>query len=186
VIICRICNEEKGEDYFYFRKESGKYRSECKRCYNIKVSKWQQNNRDKVRGYVRKSCKVAYDANPEKYREKSRLIRAANPEKVRKIVNKSSKKRYYLMHSRERARLNQLSAARRAATPTWLSPIQKAQIMEFYDLAKAKTFQTGIVHHVDHIIPISGENVSGLHVPWNLQILTQAENCSKKNAVVEI
>lgn len=58
--------------------------------------------------------------------------------------------------------------------------------MEFYDLARAKTMQTGVMYHVDHIIPVNGKNVSGLHVPWNLQLLTQAENCAKKNSVWEI
>jgi len=90
------------------------------------------------------------------------------------------------MHTTERARLNQLNASRRSATPKWLSAIHRAQIMEFYDLARAKTMQTGVMYHVDHIIPVNGKNVSGLHVPWNLQLLTQAENCAKKNSVWEI
>lgn len=181
VYICKICKEEKDESSFYIRKESGKPRSECKVCWCNKTSKWQDANRDKVKGYVRKSCKKAYDADPEKYRNKSRIKRIEDPLKVREIAKKSYKKIYSSRYARERSRLNQLSASRRAATPKWLSAIDKAMIQEFYDIAKAKETQTGMIYHVDHIFPINGGNACGLHVPWNLQILTQSENCSKKN-----
>jgi 5-methylcytosine-specific restriction endonuclease McrA len=67
--------------------------------------------------------------------------------------------------------------------PQWLSPIHCAQIQEKYDVAKAVTVQTGIEHHVDHIVPLQGKTVCGLHVPWNLQVITARENLSKKNKV---
>lgn len=181
LIVCVSCHEEKDGSLFYVRKETGKLRTQCKQCWNKKTKKWQLNNIEKVRGYVRKSCKKAYDENPEKFKEKSKQKRINNPAKAREIVNKSYKKAYYLRYEQERSRLNALSAQRRAATPAWLSAIEKAQIQEFYDVAKAKNTQTGILHHVDHIIPVNGKDCCGLHVPWNLQILTATENCAKKN-----
>ena len=66
-------------------------------------------------------------------------------------------------------------------TPPWLTADHLKQITEYYKQAKQLQKATGIVHHVDHIVPLQGDNVSGLHVPWNLQILTASENCSKSN-----
>jgi hypothetical protein len=67
------------------------------------------------------------------------------------------------------------------ATPNWLTAIHKAQIAEFYEIATALEMQTGTKRHVDHIVPLKANGVSGLHVPWNLQILTAHENLSKRN-----
>ena len=64
------------------------------------------------------------------------------------------------------------------ATPIWAD---KDAIKQFYIEAQRLTTETGIKHEVDHIIPIQGKLVSGLHVPANLQILTEFENISKSN-----
>lgn len=43
------------------------------------------------------------------------------------------------------------------------------------------TRRTGIVHEVDHIVPLQGENVCGLHVETNLRVITKAANREKSN-----
>jgi hypothetical protein len=69
----------------------------------------------------------------------------------------------------------------RHATPSWLTPEHKLQIRELYLAARRLTKDTGVKHVVDHIIPLRSNEVCGLHVPWNLQILTHIENSSKGN-----
>jgi hypothetical protein len=72
------------------------------------------------------------------------------------------------------------------ATPRWLNEKQLSDIQNIYKEASIKTAQTNIKHEVDHIVPLQGKNVCGLHVPWNLQILTKSENCSKSNKLLDI
>ena len=45
--------------------------------------------------------------------------------------------------------------------------------------------QTGVEHHVDHIVPIKGKTVSGLNVPWNLQVLTAQANMRKHASFIQ-
>jgi hypothetical protein len=75
---------------------------------------------------------------------------------------------------------NHKEAKRRAkklnATPSWLSKQDWTKINELYD-----SCPNGF--HVDHIVPLQGKEVSGLHVPWNLQYLSARENIIKGNRV---
>jgi len=73
----------------------------------------------------------------------------------------------------------------RDATPKWLSPEQRMEIRLKYRLAIELSRATGVRHAVDHEVPIQGEEVCGLHVPWNLQVITQEENLKKYNKLVD-
>ena len=55
------------------------------------------------------------------------------------------------------------------------------EIEEFYKEARRLTEETGVNHVVDHYWPINGKGSCGLHVPWNLRVITQRENDSKGN-----
>lgn len=69
------------------------------------------------------------------------------------------------------------------ATPKWLTPEQRKQIVDIYEHMRDCRVVTGEDYHVDHIVPLRGENVCGLHVPWNLQVLPASVNISKSNEV---
>ena len=77
------------------------------------------------------------------------------------------------------------TARRRAynlkATPLWLTDNHYNQIKDFYAHAKDCEVISGEYYHVDHIVPLKGKMVCGLHVPWNLQVLPSDINIRKSN-----
>lgn len=75
----------------------------------------------------------------------------------------------------------QRKCAKKQRTPKWLSKQDKIAMRDFYLRASMLSRKTGISYSVDHIVPLQGELVSGLNVPWNLQILTKEENSRKGN-----
>ena len=168
--LCSQCEEVKLFSEFNKNKASKYgYRSDCKVCQKeyraanseeIKErhAKYYAANSEKIKEY-----QVEYrEANPEKIRAKEAKYRAANPEKFRA---KEAKRR----------------AAKLLAIPSWLTK-EDYQAMEAINKeADRLTQETGIKMHVDHIHPLQGKLVCGFYCPSNLQILTEAENCSKGN-----
>ena len=73
----------------------------------------------------------------------------------------------------------------KAATPPWLDVFQLSEIQAKYFQARWLSNKSGIKHHVDHIIPLNHPEVCGLHVPWNLQVITWEENQEKGSAKFE-
>lgn len=73
----------------------------------------------------------------------------------------------------------------REATPPWLSRKQKTEIRQLYQIAITMSLTTGEQYVVDHIIPLRSDVVCGLHVPWNLRVVTSEENARKSNKLLE-
>lgn len=73
----------------------------------------------------------------------------------------------------------------RQATPKWLTRAQKSQIRQLYQIAITMSQTTGEQYVVDHIVPLRSDEVCGLHVPWNLRVITQEENLKKSNKLLD-
>lgn len=108
---------------------------------------------------------------------KQKEWRDANIEKVREANRKSKQKN----KARVLATNNKRRAEKINRTPSWLSEDDINEMKKIYDIAQRKSEIEGREYHVDHIIPLKGKYVSGLHVPNNLQIITAAENMKKNN-----
>jgi hypothetical protein len=160
---CKTCNsidtkafekanpDKKKERDRVYRKNN----KEKRRAYNIE---WEKNNPE-----YRKTYEAEWNKNnPEKLKAKDAKWAKANPAK-------------------RAAKQMRRQAKKLKATPSWLTEEHHGQILEFYELAQELQWLSEEPLQVDHIIPLQGENVSGLHVPWNLQILPKSMNISKGN-----
>lgn len=78
------------------------------------------------------------------------------------------------------------NAAKVNATPRWLTADHHAEIARIYAACRRVTDETGIPHEVDHIVPLRGADVCGLHAPWNLRVITAEANRRKSNLLMEV
>ena len=155
---CSNCDQIKEFTEFYTNK--GQYHYYCKECTKQKNREWKQANKDKVSNY--------------------------DKEWQQKNKDKKSKN-YKNWQVNNRAKVNSYNSYRRAlevqATPEWLTQSQKLHIQCKYSLAQMFSRETGIQHHVDHVVPLKGKTVCGLHVPWNLRVIPAVDNLRKSNKI---
>lgn len=95
------------------------------------------------------------------------------------------RKKFEKTLAKKRERRSVHEENRKERVPPWLTEAQKQEINDIYRKAREIERLTGVKHHVDHIVPLQGALVSGLHVPWNLQILSATENSRKSNRFEE-
>lgn len=156
---CSKCAQNKSYEFFGIQRRSKDGMSAwCKPCKKNYNSSWFKNNRESENERIRDW----YEENREKKNKSNSIWQSNN----KSLVNAATAKR---------------RATKRLAIPKWLSKEDLIAIKQFYRSAMEITKSSGIKHEVDHIVPIQGKEVCGLHVPWNLQILTKSENLSKSN-----
>lgn len=108
--------------------------------------------------------------------------RKANPARARKIHNRASSAYTARYPEKNRARAAAYRARRRDATVP-LDPLEKAAVAALYSAARRLTEETGVVYHVDHIVPLA---MGGKHHPYNLQVLTAVMNSVKGGCAIII
>lgn len=158
---CPKCKETKSFDLFNKNKrtKSG-LQAYCILCRSIEQKEYRNKNKDKTN-------KLA-----KKHREKNRSS-FLNALKKYRESEKGKARKTALQQKRKANQLNR--------TPKWLSADDNWILQEVYELATLRTKLTGIDWHVDHVVPMQGTNVSGLHCPENLQVIPAKHNVRKNN-----
>lgn len=171
---CTKCFTEKPREEFHkaARCPDG-LQHKCKSCANVEYLKTREKrlahkkeyyaqNRERILEVEQKR----YEKQSERLKQQARDFRKNNPDK------------HNALNARTRA-------SKLQALPKWLNEDDKWMMKEAYSLAQLRTRLFGFMWHVDHIVPLRGKNVCGLHVPWNLQVIPATENLSKSNHWIE-
>lgn len=179
---CSKCNVNKPLDIFSkcAANKDGLHRW-CKECSKVAKKEWYGKNAESEKNKAMQYHYANYEKNKEKITKKVIEWQQENKEKY-----SAKSKRFYERTKHTRFASQALArAAKRNAVPKWIDEKLKQEIQKYYVEARSKTRETGSHYEVDHIVPLMGENVCGLHVPWNLRVITRYENRSKSNRFEE-
>jgi hypothetical protein len=163
---CRRCLTDKPLTEF---RADPRYRdgfaSWCRQCHRERNSEWAKENRERLSAKAAEQRK----ANPASARETNLRFKRKHKERI--AASHAAWQRRNA--DKCRARTAKRKAAKLRATPRWAT---RSAIAAIYADAAAREGRW----HVDHIVPLQGETVSGLHCEANLQVLPAAENEGKR------
>ena len=161
---CTKCNLTKELSAFYkeTRKSDG-LQNHCKVCDNERKKVWKKANPELSKLHLKIAETNRYIKHKEKRSALSKAWKLKNPAK---LLSYDAKRRAAI--------LNRI--------PKWLSEHDKIVIECKYAVANMLTKYGIEIWHVDHIIPLQGKYVSGLHVPQNLRVIPAKINLSKGNS----
>ena len=159
-----------------------KTKGACVDCLKVE---WEQGSITRAEYFKQYNKSDAGGEAKQRYYEKNRAQVIARAQ-ARPVAEKQAYKSKYKQGNPDLYKT--LTSFRRRrfrdATPPWLTRKQKSEIRQLYQIAITMSKTTGEQYVVDHIVPLQSHEVCGLHVPWNLRVITQEENLKKSNKLV--
>ena len=141
-----------------------------------RILQQMKEHREANKEALREKHRRYYERNKEAAKQRAKEWAEANPERRKEIRGKHQKK-----VKAQRAARQKLRECRKRQCLDWLSETQIKEMELFYEIASWYDEPM----HVDHIVPLFGKNVCGLHVPWNLQLLPASDNIKKSNKLLD-
>ena len=166
---CEACNADITLTY------KAKHGKKCTACLKAVQSLYRANNAQRIAG-LKKEWKLK---NKEHVEAKDRAYAQLHPDRRTLARRKWS----VANPGKDNASKTLNSIARKKRILVWLSEDDKWMLDQAYELAALRTKMFGFAWHVDHIIPLNGRKVSGLHTPYNVQVIPWLENLRKSNRV---
>jgi 5-methylcytosine-specific restriction endonuclease McrA len=160
---CKACKSDK----------NNAYKRDNKQKVLAEVRQWKEQNKDKVKTMNSEW----YLANKELVSVKHRSYYSRN----KTAILNQTKEYEKANPAKINAKIAKRRAAKLQATPLWLTKEHLKSIELYYLVAKWIEFILDEKIEVDHVVPLQGKNISGLHVPWNIQLLTKTVNRQKGN-----
>ena len=160
-----------------------KTKGACLECLKVEWAKGNETRAEYFKQYnqseaSQKAKKEYYERNKEQVIARA----AARPVEQRRLHRekyKAQNPELYKAFTSVRRRRH------KNATPKWITPEQKLAMRNLYLKAQELTKIAGERYVVDHIIQLISPDVCGLHVPWNLRVITQEENLKKSNKLLD-
>lgn len=182
--ICSKCGENKSLSDFYFRKDTGTHRKECKSCVRSRSIKYHHNHRDDVNARHRDYFKVYFEENKEHINKKNReyWIDKREEKQLYDKDYRQSEKGRDVAYRRDMKRRSSIHAVK-------FKPHQRVELLnrdnwvcqccgvKVHDNKES----TPTKAEIDHIIPISK---GGTSEPDNLQVLCRTCNRSKADKIL--
>jgi hypothetical protein len=168
---CNVCNATRDSVEFPSRG------NKCKTCVSVYNKAYRLQNAQRIAA----SKKSWVDQNQKHKAQQDREYAIKNPE-----ARKASREKWDKANpGRTNAAKTRNKLERQMRVPAWLTEDDKWMIEQAYELAKIRTEMFGFQWHVDHIIPLKGRKVSGLHVPTNLQVIPWKDNLRKGSRLTD-
>ena len=159
-----------------------KTKGACVECLKVE---WEKGNESRAEYFREYNCREEVkDRKHDWYLDNHEQVKqaaATRPSHIKREYRNTWKANNTL---KIRADTKARRRKHREATPPWLTRKEKSEIRQLYQIAITMSKTTGEQYVVDHIVPLRSDYVCGLHVPWNLRVITQEENLKKSNKLL--